>query len=71
MTLANVVHRIATDPTFAPQLVEDAQKALVDADLVLDAESMEGLLAVLRSDPNWMELCSPAMNGPEEFPWTG
>ncbi len=71
MTLAHVVHRIATDPSFTTQFLQDPPKALADVQVTLDTESIEVLLAILRTNPNWPALCSPAMDGPEEFPWTG
>lgn len=69
MTLAHVVHRIATDRSFAKRILQEAQAALAAADFVLDDESIAAVLAVLRDSAHWEELCSPTMNPLDPYPW--
>ncbi len=71
MTLASVVHRIAADPIFAAQMLQEPRSALLASDLTLDDEGIAAVVDVLRSRPAWAELCSPAMDPPETYPWYG
>ncbi len=61
MELAHVVHRVATDPTFAALLLCDPQKALVDTGLAADEETVALTLTFLRENPDWMRFRVPAM----------
>ena len=71
MILAHVVHRIATDPGFTSQLLHNTQQALSDADLTLSPEVADRLVNVLRTMPDWQELCSPALPRPLFIGWFG
>ena len=69
MTLARVVHRIATDHVFAKRLLQEPQATLAAADFVLDDESITALLAVLGDGVHSRDLCSPTMDPLDPYPW--
>ncbi len=71
MALAHVIHRIASDPTFAAQMLHEPRTALLAADLTLDDAEIAAVLDVLREDTHWVELCSPVMDPPDTYPWYG
>jgi DNA-binding MurR/RpiR family transcriptional regulator len=62
MELAHVVHRAATDPTFAAKLLHDPHATLQHAQAQLDQQQLAALLAFLREHPRWTALCSPGEN---------
>jgi hypothetical protein len=70
LILAHLIHRIATDPTFAVTFIDEPQTALEGAGLAYDDEVVAAVMVVLRDRSDWKRLCSPAMDGPEEpLPW--
>jgi hypothetical protein len=69
MELAHVVHRAATNPVFAAQLLHDPHTTLNQTQLPLDEQQLAVLLSVLHEHPHWRELCSPQMTSPIETPW--
>lgn len=56
MTLAHLVHRIATDVTFAAQLQLDPSAAMDDQQL--DTTLIEAMIAVAGGTWNWQRLCT-------------
>jgi len=57
MSLAHVIHRIATDDSFANQFVYDPASALATAGLELNTPELAALQALM-SHPGWQNLCS-------------
>lgn len=66
MNLIQVVHRLATDSSFAMQLEEEsaARSSNIGG---LDQDSFEAFQAVLRGPQSWQELCNPSFQGMEGY----
>ena len=68
MSLADVVHRIASDPSFASRFAQDPATALASAKLELSEQELAALRALM-ARPKWETLCSPAQAEIDSFPW--
>jgi len=67
MTFAEVVYRVATDPSFATHLQREPLAALAAAGL--SDEEIAAFVTVLRRKAGWRDLCSEAQIVPDGFPW--
>jgi geranylgeranyl diphosphate synthase type I len=65
MNLVQVIHRLATDSTFAAQF-QDEYAATMSGN-TLDQDSIEAFQAVLKGPQAWQELCNPCGTGMEGF----
>ncbi|HEX6291572.1 MAG TPA: hypothetical protein VFZ66_20480 [Herpetosiphonaceae bacterium] len=68
MTLAHLVYRIASDPSFAAQFVQEPQAAMMASGLVLDDEAAATVLAMLGDRSRIHQLCS-LDTSPEAWQW--
>ncbi len=69
MKFPQVVHRIATDTSFANRLQEGPPQATLEAEgYALSDEGIAAVCDVLRNE-GWEVLCSPEQAYPEESPW--
>ena len=69
MTLASVVHRIATDIDFAHQIQSNPSVAFDSVGVELTQEECAALLAVLGSKSDWMGLCLQSDLSKGQFEW--
>jgi hypothetical protein len=68
MSLTNLIHRIASDQSFANRFAQDPAAALASAGLDLSEEERRALQTLL-SRPGWQDLFSPANAGIDSYPW--
>jgi hypothetical protein len=68
MSLANVIHGIASDRSFASRFTHDPTTALASVDLALNEEEVSAIRATIRR-PGWHELCSFAKAEIDNYPW--
>jgi hypothetical protein len=69
MQLAHIIHRVATDPTFATAFLQDSSTAMERISASVDKDKLTTLLLVLRTNPQWVALCSPNQDRPLEMSW--
>ncbi len=68
MSLTHVIHRIASDPSFAHLFSLNPASALASAQLELNNEELAAVQALMRR-PGWQKLCRPAEAEIESYPW--
>ncbi len=68
MSLPLVIHRVASDPSFADSLLHDPISTLKSAGLELREDELAALRTLL-SRPDWQRLCSSGEAGAEPYPW--
>jgi hypothetical protein len=59
MTLAHLVYRIASDPSFAAQFAKEPHATLLSSGIVLDHDAGSAALAVLADSERTRRLCLP------------